>query len=172
MTVEAMIEIVEPAENKAEAETSAAVKAGKHMRVRMMEPRDLPRVWSAARAQNRRDGTSYPVPPIYDLDETSPLHGHLLPNVALALVTEVDGRVRQGHVFLRTIEEMSFGGGAAEMDFSGRHIPLALEMLKRRGYNDLHVLVPHARVGDLRDMLEREGLSRIDQRLAHFFKML
>lgn len=140
--------------------------------VRMMEPRDLPRVLQAAAAQNRRDGTSYPVPPIFDLDEQSPRFGQLVPNVALALVTEVDGRVRQGHVWLRTLEEMSFGGGRDVMEFSSHHIQMALALLKQKGYDDVHQLIPHARVDDLTEMLEREGFARIDRRLAHFFRML
>jgi hypothetical protein len=140
--------------------------------VRQMEPRDLPAIWKAAAAQNRRDGTSYPVPPIFDLDENSPRHGKLMPNVALALVTEVNGRVRQGHVWLRTVEEMSFGGDAEAWKFSGAHIPLAHALLRERGYDDVHVLVPKARANALQKMLAAAGLQRIDQRLAHFFRML
>lgn len=142
------------------------------MRVRMMEPRDLPAVWQAANAQNRRDRTSYPVPPIFDLDPESPRHGQLLPNCVLALVTEVDGRVRQGHVWIRTVEEMSFGGDAEAWEFSGAHIPLALEALKAHGYVDVHTFVPKPRARGLRRMLEAAGLYRIDHRLAHFFRML
>lgn len=96
----------------------------------------------------------------------------MLPNVILALVTEIDGRVRQGHVWLRTVEEMSFGGGKEEMEFSAAHIPMALDFLKRQGYDDVHVLVPHVRVEDLTRMLNENGLDRIDHRLAHFFRML
>ncbi len=132
----------------------------------------MPRVLMAARAQNRRDGTSYPVPPIFDLDENSPRFGQYLPNVALALVTEIDGRVRQGHVWLRTVEEMSFGGGAEVMAFSAAHIPMALELLKAKGYVDVHELIPHCRVADLEAMLTGQGFGRIDGRLAHFHKML
>jgi hypothetical protein len=142
------------------------------MRVRMMEPRDLPAVWQLAKAQNRRDGTNYPVPPIFDLDPKSQQHGQLVPNCALALVTEVDGRVRQGHVWIRTVEEMSFGGGAEAWKFSGSHIPLALEALRAQGYADVHTFVPKPRARGLRRMLEAAGLYRIDHRLAHFFRML
>ena len=77
-------------------------------RVRMMEPRDLPGLWREAQAQNRRDGTSYGFPEVFDLDPKSPGYGRLKPGIALALVTEVrrgdSWRVRQGHVFLKTIE--------------------------------------------------------------------
>lgn len=140
--------------------------------VRMMEPRDLPRIWRAAAAQNRRDGTNYPVPPIFDLDPQSPRHGQLLPSVALALTTEVNGRVRMGHVFLRTVEEMSFGGGKEEMEFSGAHIPLALEILRDKGYRELHVLVPKNRTRGLRRLLTAKGMRRIDRRFAHWFRGL
>ena len=138
----------------------------------MMEPKDLPAVWRVAAAQNRRDGTSYPVPPVFEMNEASPNFGQLKPNVELALVTTRNGRVRQGHVWLRTIEEMSFGGGKEDMAFSSQHIPMALDYLKRRGYDDVHTLVPHQRVADLSEMLESHGLYRIDHRLAHFFRML
>lgn len=140
--------------------------------IRLMEPRDLPRVWSAAKAQNRRDGTNYPVPPVFDLNPESPRYGRMMPNIVLALVTEVNGRVRQGHVWLRTVEEMTFGGGAAEMAFSGEHIPVALELLRRRGYDSNHVLVPKQRLQDLEEMLLEQGFTRIDHRLAHFFRTI
>jgi hypothetical protein len=142
------------------------------MRVRMMEPRDLPRVWRAAAAQNRRDGTSYPVPEIFELDAGHKRFGLLKPNVVLALVTEIDGRVRQGHVWLRTVEEMSFGGGKEAMAFSGAHIPMALAMLAAQGYDSVHTFVPKQRLDDLVQMLQNNGLARVDQRLAHFFKMI
>ena len=143
----------------------------------MMEPRDLPQVWKAAAAQNRRDGTSYPVPPIFELDQNSSDFGKLMPNVALALVTEVlapgGWRVRMGHVSLRTIEMMSFGGGAEDMKFSAAHIPMAFELLRRQKYDDVHVLVPQVRATEEHQaLLESYGFDRIDHRLAHFLKML
>ena len=146
-------------------------------RVRMMEPRDLPELWRLAAAQNRRDGTSYPVPAIFEMDKSKPGFGLPLESVALALVTEVmresgAWRLRQGHVWLRTVEEMTFGGGAEDMRFSAAHIPMAREMLKRRGYLDQHVLVPHGRVEDVGPLLKTQGLDRLDLRLAHFFVML
>lgn len=140
--------------------------------LRQMEPRDLPRVWSAARAQNRRDGTSYPVPDIFDLDEKSHNFGKLMPNVVLALVTEVDGRVRMGHVWIRTIEEMHFGGGREIMQFSIGHMEAVLSVLKARGYLDNHIFVPKVRLEDLETELGNHSFARVDGRLAHFFRML
>ncbi len=145
----------------------------KKMIVRMMHPKDLPSLWRLAAAQNRRDGTSYPFPPVFDLAPSSSRHGQFLQNVALALVTEVNGRVRMGHVFLRTVEAMSFGGGREEMDFSAWHIPVACDILRQQGYDDLHTLVPRNRADEAHEQLLRSyGLQRIDNRLAHFFKML
>ncbi len=141
--------------------------------VRNMEPRDLMTLMRIAAAQNRRDGTSYPLPPVFELDESSPRFGQLVQNVPLALTTERDGRVRSGTVFLRTIEAMHFGGGREDMEFDAGHIPLAFDMLRRMGYDDVHLFVPPLRVSpEHRQRLEAFGLTRLDERLAHFFKML
>jgi hypothetical protein len=138
--------------------------------VRTMEPRDLPRVWRLAAAQNRRDGTTYPVPRIFEMDEKSPNFGQYLQNVPLALITERDGRVCQAHFFLRTIEVMGFGGGREDEEFSARHIPMALDLLKRRGYGEVHTFVPKIRVSEQHaKLLESHGMTRLDNRLAHFF---
>lgn len=144
----------------------------------MMEPKDLPALWRAAAAQNRRDGTSYPFPPVFEMRDGHPDLGRRLPNVALALVTEArtgdrPWRVRCGHVFLRTIEVMSFGGGREEMEFSMGHIPMALQLLKERGYDDAHAFVPRQRATpELIEVLGEQGMKQIDHRLAHFFRVL
>ena len=144
-------------------------------RVRMMEPRDLPSLWREARAQNRRDGTSYGFPEVFDLDPKSPGYGRLKPGIALALVTEVrrgdSWRVRQGHVFLKTIEVMSFGGGKEDMAFSAPHIPVAFAMLAGRDFDAVHCFVPRDRATEEHQaLLEKYGLDRVDHRLAHFLK--
>lgn len=137
----------------------------------MMEPNDLLPLWKMADAQNRRDGTNYPVPKIFEMDRTKPGFGQLVQNVPLALVTERDGRVRQAHIFLRTIEVMGFGGGREDMEISAGHIPMALDYLKRRGYDDAHVFVPNVRVSpEHAKLLQDYGMTRLDHRLAHFFR--
>jgi|GEM_PF-5595220 len=135
--------------------------------LRAMEPRDIPRLLRITAAQNRRDGTSYPFPAVFNLQT-----GELLPNVLLALVTEVNGRVRQGHVWLRTIEQMDFGGGRADTEFAIAHMPLILDSLRRRGYADEHIFVPKVRVEDFAGLLAEQGMQRVDTRLAHYFRML
>ena len=166
-----MTEVFEALENMDDRAEQVPVKAGIR-RVRNMEPKDLKAVWRLCLAQNRRDGTSYPVPEIFELDERHPGFGRHKPNVALALVTEVNGRVRAGHVWMRTVEEMSFGGARADMEFSIAHIPMALEILGRKGYEDVHTFVPSPRAADLVGLLGAQGFTRIDHRLAHFFRMI
>lgn len=149
-----------------------------------MEPRDLPAVWRIARAQNRRDGTNYPVPPIFDMNEQSARFGQTMPNVILALVTEVNvhpskqrslagdserWRVRQMHVWLRTVEMMDFGGGREDTEFSIAHMPMVLETLAARGYGDMHCFVPKVRLEELEELLAGQRLCRDDDRLAHFY---
>lgn len=140
--------------------------------VRNMQPKDLIPLWRFAAAQNRRDGTNYPVPEVFDLNELSPTFGQLLQNVPLALVTERDGRVRQANIFLRTIEVMGFGGGREDMEFSAAHIPMAMDLLCRRGYEDAHTFIPKIRLSEAHSkLLQKHGLARLDNRLAHFYRM-
>jgi hypothetical protein len=68
---------------------------------------------------------------------------------------------------------MHFGGGRDDMEFDAGHIPLAFDILRRMGYDDVHVFIPQARVSEEhRKRLETYGLTRLDPRLAHFFTML
>lgn len=139
--------------------------------LRLMEPRDLPRIWRMADAQNRRDGTSYPVPPIFEMEESKPGFGQLVQNVPLALVVERNGRVCQAEIFTRTIEIMGIGGGREDMEFSAAHIPMALDLLKRKGYTEVHTFVPNVRVSEAHaTLLQQHGMHRLDQRLAHFYR--
>lgn len=139
----------------------------------MMQPGDLPAVWSMSKAQDRRDGLACGVPPIFDLDPASPTYAQLVPNVALALVTEdEEGRVRQAHLFLRTIELQCVGGGRDRWEFSIGHIPLALEALRAQGYTEVNTFVPKPRVRGLQRLLDAVGFRRLDQRLAHFFRTI
>jgi hypothetical protein len=119
-------------------------------------------------AQNRRDGTSYGVPPVFDE------HGRFRRNIALALVAvDQRGRVRAGYVFERTIEMMSFGGGKEVTEAGLDEVPAVFYELRALGYQDLHVQVPKVHVGEIEGQLEqRLGTARDDDRLAHFYREL
>lgn len=136
--------------------------------LRRMHPADLPAVFRACRAQNRRDGTSYGVPRIFDAS------GHLTPNVALALsMVDSRGRVHGGHVFERTLEMMSFGGGTDAIESAvADHIGVFYE-LRALGYQNLHIQVPKQHVAELEEVLtKRLGTARDDDKLAHFYREL
>lgn len=141
---------------------------GTEFQMRRMRPRDLPAVWRHCQAQNRRDGTSYGVPEVFDRD------GKLLPNIALALVTvDKKGRVRGAHIFERTLEMMSFGGGAAATGAAVDEFPEVFYELRALGYQDLHIQVPKTHVAELEaELTERMGMARDDDRLAHFYREL
>lgn len=140
-------------------------------RIRNTEPRDLLPLWKIADAQNRRDGTSYPVPAVFEMDEKRPGFGHLLPSVPLALTVERDNRVRGVTLFLRTIEIMSFTAGHSDMLFSAAHIPMAVDFLRRRGYSDAHTFIPQTRLSPQHvTLLESYRMIRLDPRLATFYK--
>lgn len=133
-----------------------------------MVPQDLPQVWRHCRAQNRRDGTSYGLPPIFDGA------GMLLPSVPMALSTvDAKGRVHAGHVFERTVEYMGFGGGVEATEVAMAEAPAVYYVLRAMGFRDLHIQVPKDHAHLLEDGLrQRMGMVRDDDRLAHFYREL
>ena len=141
------------------------------MKVRQLEPNDMPRVWRMAAAQNRRDSTSYLIPKIFEMDENKPGFGKLVENVPLALAVENHGRVCQAFFCLRTIEVLGVSGG--DFQFAAAHIPMMVDALKRKGYDDLHVFMPKQRANEQQiRLLEEYSLTRIDNRLATFFRTM
>ena len=135
---------------------------------RELNPGDLPTVIKHCRAQNRRDRTSYGVPHIFDKD------GRQLPDVPLALA-EIDGRGRlvSAHMFERTLEYMSFGGGRQALEAVLNEAPAIFYELRRLGYRDLHILPPRRHLAGLETALQdRMGMNRIDEYLAHFYREL
>lgn len=134
--------------------------------MRHMEPRDVSRVLELAAAQNRRDGTSYPVPWVFDAQ------GRLVDNMPLALVSEYRGVVEQADLFERTAELMCFGTNPRATQFSCREMGRAAYLLGLRGYRTVNCLVPKQRVVNVERPLGRAGYTRIDHDLAHFFRSL
>lgn len=135
---------------------------------RELRPQDMRAVWRHCAAQNRRDKTSYGVPHIFDAE------GKLLPDVPLALAAiDSRGRVAAAHVFERTLEYMSFGGGEQALAAVLEEAPGIFYTLRRLGYRDLHILPPRRHVDALDAALkDRMGMARIDGYLAHFYREL
>lgn len=135
--------------------------------LREMRPNDVPAVLHRLREQNRRDKTSYTMPQVFDE------RGMRLPNIPLALVAEdVDtGLVVQGHVWIRTLEQMSFGTNPQATVCSMHEHPAVFHLLRERGYTDLHILVPEERAPDMVHGL-KAILKMADTGLKHFYRLL
>jgi hypothetical protein len=133
-----------------------------------MRPGDLPVLADLLREQNGRDATSYAMPAVFDAE------GKLLPRIAMALVAvDEDGRVLQGHVWEKTVEHTVYGMSARATACSIREQEAVFYLLRKRGYEDEHVLVPRVRVGAMRHGLEHLlGLSTTDGELEHFYRRL
>jgi len=138
------------------------------MNFRRMRPGDMAAVMRHCRAQNRRDGTSYGVPPVFAAD------GSPRQNVALALVAvDERGRVRSAYIFERTLEMMAFGGGRGVTEAVVAEAPAIFYALRELGYADFHVQVPKTHLAQLEEtMVQHLGTARDDDRLAHFYRTL
>lgn len=134
-----------------------------------MRPNDVPAVLHRLREQNYRDKTSYTLPRVFDE------RGVRLPNIPLALVAvDVETQmVEQGHVWIRTLEQMSFGISPEATVCSMHEHPAVFHLLRERGYTDLHILVPKERVGQMAHGLD-SILKTIDtgETLRHFYRLL
>ncbi len=138
-------------------------------RLREMTAADLPALTERLAEQNERDGTSYGLPEIFDAQ------GRRLASIALALVacdTET-GEVMQGHVYERTVEQMSFGISPEATVCSMHEQEAVFFLLREKGYRDLHVLVPNQRVEDMRHGLEKIlKLKCTEGVLTHLYRLL
>jgi len=135
-------------------------------RIRQMEPRDVPAVRQLHDEQNRRDGTSYPLTVVFDE------FYRVMPNVALALVVLDGDQVKQGVVFERTVEMMLSGCDPRATAQLHKDIEAAFYLLRKRGYNGVHCLVPKDVVIPVEKPLTKVGFERDDCKIAHFFKDL
>lgn len=138
-------------------------------RLREMTAEDMPAVIERLKEQNRRDGTSYSVPPVFD--DT----GKRLPGIPLALVA-VDietGEVLQGHVWIRTVEQMTFGIAPEATACSMREQEAVYYLLRERGYTDLHILVPNERVEQIGSGLENSmHMHATGEMMQHYYRLL
>lgn len=135
-------------------------------RLREMTVQDVPAVIGLVAEQNLRDGTSYGLPEIFLED------GRRNPRIVLALVA-VDERekVQQCHIWIKTLEQMSFGINPRATVSSADEQAAFLFLLREKGYEDFHTFLPVERVEQMRHWLERRyGLSQTG--LAHFYRVI
>jgi hypothetical protein len=133
--------------------------------IRLMEPRDLPAVQRLHEEQNRRDGTNYPLTPVFDESY------RLMPNVALALVICNGEEVTQGVVFETSVEMMLSGCDPRATAELHNQIGACFCLLAEKGFTSAHCFVPKDVVIPVEKPLKRVGFVSTP-RLVHFIKDL
>ena len=143
-----------------------------HYTVREARPSDVPQIEQRHREQNERDGTNYPLTPIFDEC------GRYMPNVELALVIVDGDTVCQAAIFEKQVEMMLAGCDPKATAQLRREIDGAFYLLRKKGYTSTHTLIPKALLGEkgnpgpIEKALVSVGFESIDDRLAHFYKDL
>lgn len=144
-------------------------------RIRLMEPRDVPAIQKLHDAQNKRDGTNYPLTKVFDESWRRRWH------VPLGLTVLSGEEVRQGAAF-----ECSAGiqpsAPAVEMMLSGcdpkataqlhKEIRSAFYLLRSMGFEVVHCFIPKDVVIPVEKPLKDVGFVRDDGKFAHFMKEL
>ena len=136
-------------------------------RLRHMTPEDVPAALDLLKEQNERDGTSYPLPQVFDE------RGVRLKRIPLALVA-VDvktGEVRQAHIWETTLEHMAFGVAATVTAASAREQAEVWHLLRQRGFDDEHLLVP-ARIAPRLESWLDKVLGMVATGHRHFYRRL
>lgn len=138
--------------------------------LREMKPQDVPAVLARLREQNERDGTSYPMPRVFDAN------GVRLAGIPLALVAvDEAGAVVQGCVTQRTCEMMIFGTNPDATKSSLEEQQAVFYILRQRGYEDVHVLVPEQIAARLCVKLGEDlgmGMMGTGEQLRHYYRRL
>lgn len=134
--------------------------------MRSMIPSDVPLLLPYHQEQNERDGTSYPMPRMFDEK------GRLDDNIAMALTMERDGHPVQAVVFChvqRACEMMLVGCDAKATIYSAREIEAARYVLKSLKIETIHCLVPN----HLRSQLTRTLCNAgFENKFSHFYQNL
>lgn len=141
----------------------------KHTRTRPLEPRDIPVLHALILEQNERDGTSYPLPQIFDDS------GNRAKNIPLALVIEHGNSVEGAIIFECQGVEMMLIGCSPRVTIMAQREQRAIEYtLKSLGFNWIRCLVTKTQhvLKNLKPEMKRAGFTRSDTRFASFFKEL
>ena len=131
-----------------------------------MKPEHMEMVSRLHAEQNRRDGTSYPLPRIFTKT------GLFTERVPVALVGIAEGeREPVQAIWIERRAELMFAGCAAKATaFARRDIDGLAGVLSWLGYQGLHCDVPLQWAETIRKPLEKAGFTETDSRLAHFFR--
>jgi hypothetical protein len=136
--------------------------------LRPATPADLPFIKRFHTEQNERDGTSYPLPRLFDKE------GNLTDRAPVVLVGVKEGSDEpvQAIWVERRAELMFAGCDPKATAFARRDIDGLAAVLTWLGYSGLHCDVPLALVEAIGKPLSKAGFEQNDHRLAHFFKDL
>lgn len=138
----------------------------KPITLRPARPDDIVFVQQFHADQNRRDGTTYPMPRFFNPDGSLSIH---TPVVLVGCQTGSDRPV-QGIWVERRAELMFAGCNPKATAFARRDIDSLITVLSWQGYDGLHCDVPLEWSKRIRKPLEKAGFTQTDDRLAHFFR--
>ena len=141
----------------------------KHTTLRVAEPRDMPALHERLAEQNKRDGTCYPIPEIFDKD------GKRDKFIPLALIVEHHGKVHGGIIFEnagRGVEMMLVGCGPRVTAMAQSERKGIEYTLKSMGFQWIRCMITRSVVKYLKAPMKDAGFRRVDTRFASFFKEL
>lgn len=137
--------------------------------LRPATPADLPFIRRFHAEQNKRDGTSYPIPAFFDGD------GKLTDRAPVVLVGCIEGTDEPVQaLWVERRMELMFAGcdNPKATAFAQRDSEALAGILSWLGYSGLYCDVPIALAEAIGKPLVRAGFKRNDDRLAHFYKDL
>jgi hypothetical protein len=132
--------------------------------LRPARPADLADMRRWHREQNERDGTCYPLTPIFCAD------GTLSKTVPLALVG-MEGETPVNAFYVELVPELMFiGCNPKATACERRDVEAVLSVLRWQGYSGLNCRVPRIRLDSIRKPLEKAGFRSTEKELVNFFR--
>ena len=134
--------------------------------LRLAQPKDIPVLLRKIHEQNERDGTSYPLPDIFDED------GRQMDNIPLAYVIERGNEVFGGIVFESKGVEMMLVGCNPRVTLTvGDCAPGILYTLRAMGLRSITCHVTKPIVKQVKGAMKSAGFKRLS-RFISFFREL
>jgi hypothetical protein len=130
--------------------------------VRLARPEDWAAIQECHRKQNKRDGTCYPLPPLFARE------GGFAPLIALALVVERDGEILHCMWFESTAVEMMCVGSDPE-GAALKSVDFITYLLRGKGLSGIDCKVPRQVEKPIARRLKKAGFHSEDEKFAHYF---